>query len=396
MPAVKKVAPNVTVYHKWSHADVIVGKILEGYLYDGKEKPNLKVVSMYVDQFPKNDMSRGLAKKHGFKLCETIEEALLLGGKKLAVDGVVIVGEHGNYPNNDRGQRLYPRRRLFEDVTKVFETCKKSVPVFNDKHLAAEWKDAKWMYDRSRELFVPFLAGSSVPVTWRRPELKLPMGCDLTGAVSLGYGPFEAYGFHTLEGLQCQVERRKGAATGVKAVTCLTGPAMWKAMDDGKFSKELLEAALERVGVQAKGDYRTLSTKARESGAFLVEYRDGFNAAAVLLNGFVHDEKGGAFCFAGKLKGEDKPKSCQYYMQQPDPFGHFIYLVKAIDKLINTGHSPYPVERTLLTTGILDAVMTSKHEGDKRIETPHLEIKYTPVDYPFGTDPVPETVKREF
>ena len=66
-------------------------------------------------------------------------------------------------------------------------------------------------------------------------------------------------------------------------------------------------------------------------------------------------------------------------------------LVKAIDTLVNTGHAPYPVERTLLTTGILDAVMTSKHEGNKRIETPHLAIKYTPVDYPFATDPIPKT-----
>src|SRR5438132_381955 len=83
------------------------------------------------------------------------------------------------------------------------EASKKSVPVFNDKHLAAEWKDAKWMYDRARELFVPFLAGSSVPVTWRRPELKLPKDSELTEAVQVGYGPFEAYGFHALEGLQC-------------------------------------------------------------------------------------------------------------------------------------------------------------------------------------------------
>jgi hypothetical protein len=213
--------------------------------------------------------------------------------------------------------------------------------------------------------------------------------------VSLGYGPFEGYGFHTLEGLQCMVERRKGGETGVKAVTCLTGAAMWQAMDDGKFSKELLEATIERVPSHAKGDYRAVTVKGG-GGVFLVEYRDGLTAAAVLLNGYVHEADGGAFCFAGKLKGEDKPKSCQYYMQNPDPYAHFTYLVKAIDTLVNTGHAPYPVERTLLTTGILDAVMISKHEGNKRIETPHLEVKYTAVDYPFATDPIPQAIKREF
>src|SRR5919202_933474 len=157
MPEPKKVAAIVTVYRKWSHADVIVGKVLEGYLHDGKARPNLKLVSMYVDQFPDGDMSRALARKHGFTLHDTVAGAVTRGGKSLAV--------------------------------------------VNDKHLSASWKDAKWMYDKARELFVPFMAGSSLPVTWRRPPLKLPKGCDLVEAVQVGYGPLEAYGFHALEAL---------------------------------------------------------------------------------------------------------------------------------------------------------------------------------------------------
>ena len=392
----KKIAAIITEYRKWSHADVIVGKILEGFMYDGKEKPDLRVVSMYVDQFPKNDMSRDLAKKHNFKICDTIDEALTLGGNKLAVDGVVIIGEHGSYPNNDKGQKLYPRRRLFEDTSKTFERTKQAVPVFSDKHLSPVWADAKWMYDKSRELFVPFLAGSSIPVAWRKPELKIPIGSEFTGAVGLGYGAIEGYGFHTIEGLQCMVERRKGGETGVKAVTSYSGEPMWKAMDDGKFSKELLEASIERAPSKAKGDYRTLSLKGRETGVFLIEYIDGLTAAIAILNNYLYEGDGGAFCFAGKLKGEDKPRSCQFYLQQPDPFAHFSYLLKAIDKMMQTGHAPYPVERTLLTTGILDAAMTSRHEAGKRIETPHLAIKYTPTDYPFATDPIPMAIKREF
>jgi hypothetical protein len=394
MPTPKKVAAIVTEYRHWSHADVIVGKMLEGYLHDGKEKPNLRVVSMFTDQVPKNDMSRDLAKKHDFKICKNIEEALTLGGNKLAVDGVVIIGEHGDYPDNDKGQKLYPRRRFFEETTRVFEKCKQSVPVFSDKHLSATWEDAKWMYDKSRELFIPFMAGSSVPVTWRRPELKLAKNCELTGAMQIGYGPFEGYGFHALEGLQCMVERRKGDETGVKAVTCLMGAAMWKAMDDGKFSKELLEAAIPRLPATANGSYRDATAKNKEVGVFLIEYADGFSAAVAMLNGFIHEGEGGSFIFAGQIKGEKSPRSCQFYLQEPDPFGHFIYLVKAIDSLINTGHAPFPIERTLLTTGILDALITSKHEGGKRIETPHLAIKYTPTEWPFATDPLPKTFKR--
>jgi hypothetical protein len=95
-------------------------------------------------------MSRDLATKYGFRMCKTVDESLTLGGATLAVDGVLCIGEHGKYPTNDKGQVLYPRRRFFEQVTNVFARTKKSVPVFTDKHLAATWDDAKWMYDRSR------------------------------------------------------------------------------------------------------------------------------------------------------------------------------------------------------------------------------------------------------
>jgi hypothetical protein len=373
---------------------VIVGKVLEGFNYDNKDGPNLKLVSMYVDQFVEKDMSRDLAKKYKFTIYDSIEGALTLGGKELAVEGVLCIGEHGKYPSNDIGQVLYPRRRFLEEVCKVFEKSKKSVPVFNDKHLAATWKDAKWMYDRSRELFVPFLAGSSIPVTWRKPPLKLPMGCEIVEAVQVGYGPFEAYGFHALEGLQCMVDRRKDGETGVKSVQCLQGEAMWKAMDQGAFSKTMLEAAMAVVPAHATGDYRELTAKNPDAGVFLVEYHDGLKTAVAMLNGWAHEGDGGAFTFACRLKGEDKPRATLFYLQQPDPFAHFTYLVKAIDSSIQTGHAAYPVERTLLTTGILDAVMNSKADKHRRIETPYLAIKYTPTDWPFATDVVPKVITR--
>jgi hypothetical protein len=390
----KKVAALVTEYRRHSHADVIVGKVLEGFHHDGGAGPGMKLASLFVDQFPAGDLSRDLAKRHGFTIYDGIAGALTLGGKDLAVDGVLCIGEHGKYPDNDRGQKLYPRRRFFEGVAEVFAKSKKSVPVFNDKHLSATWTDAKWMYDKARELFVPLLAGSSLPLTWRRPELKLTKGCGLVEAVQIGYGPFEGYGFHALEALQCLAERRKGGETGVKAVTCLQGEAMWKALDEGRWSKELLEAAMRRVPAHAAGDVREMTAKTADAGVFLIEYRDGFRAAVAILNGWAHEGDGGAFCFAGKLKDRDEPVSTLFYLQNVDPFGHFAYLVKAIDSMIDTGHPPYPVERTLLTTGILDAVMTSKAEKNRRVETPHLEIQYQPTDWPFATDPVPKTIKR--
>jgi hypothetical protein len=390
----KPIAAVVTEYRRHSHADVILTKILEGFLLDGGAGPNLHLASVYVDQFPEGDMSRELAKKHGFRIYDTIDAALTLGGKQLAVDGVLCIGEHGKYPTNDKGQILYPRRRFFEEVRKTFERCKKSTPVFNDKHLAATWADAKWMYDKSRELFIPFLAGSSIPVTWRRPPLMLPRGCELTEAVQIGYGPVEAYCFHALEGLQCLAERRRGGETGVNSVECLQGEEMWKALDAGRWSKTLLEAALALVPAHAPGDYRAPTANAKDAGVFLIEYRDGCRAAVAMLNGWVHEGDGGAFVFAGQIKGQNKPVATHFYLQQPDPFAHFAYLLRAIDSLIQTGHSPYPVERTLLTTGVLDAVMTSRAEKNRRVETPHLGIRYQPTDWPSATDPIPKPIKR--
>jgi hypothetical protein len=386
----KKVAAIITEYRKNSHADVIVGKILEGFDQKGGKGPDLQLASVYVDQFPENDMSRDLAKKHGFTIYDTIEGALTLGGKTLAVEGVLNIGEHGKYPFNDKGQHLYPRRRFFEEVTKVFEKCQKVAPVFNDKHLAATWEDAKWMYDRAGDLFIPFMAGSSLPVTWRKPPLSLPKHAEILDAVALGYGGTESYGFHTLETLQCMVERRRGGEVGVRAVQYLTGEAMWKSMDEGQWSKELLEAGIATIPAKAKGDYRELCSKNKEAGLFLIEYRDGFKAAAALLNGYVYEGTSGAFAFAAKLKGEAKPMATLFYLQSGPPFGHFAYLVKAIEALVQTRHAVYPVERTLLTTGVLDALMTSRHEMGRRIPTPHLDIKYTTTEWPYATDPIPD------
>lgn len=384
----KKVAAVVTEYRKWSHADVILRNLLDGYP-DGT-RPALELVSLVTDQVPKNDMSRDLAKKYGFKICDTVAEALTLGGTTLAVDGVLSIGEHGKYPTNDKGQTLYPRRRFFEAICAVFERTKKAVPVFNDKHLAATWADAKWMYDRARKLYAPVLAGSSIPVTWRKPNLVLPKGCELVGAVQLGYGPLEAYGFHALEGLQCMVERRKGGETGVAAVTFHTGRAMWDALDAHEWAGPLLAATLRLAPAHAAGDIRAVTAKAADAGAFEIEYRDGFRAFVVIPNGWVHENDGSPFIFAGRRKGRAEPDVCQFYLQQPDPFAHFAELTRAIEALVTTSHAPYPVERTLLTTGTLDALMTSRHEKGKRVETPHLAVAYAPTEWGPAKGDVPK------
>jgi hypothetical protein len=375
----KPIAVVCTVYRPLSHAYHIAGRFLHGYPREGRfHVPNHYVKAMYVDQMPDNDLSRQLGKEFDFPVTPSVAEALLEDGR-LAVEGVLLIGEHGNYERNDKGQILYPRHKLFEQIVRVFRRSGKSVPVFNDKHLSWSWKLAKEMYDWSHELKFPFMAGSSLPVTWRCPELELPLGAAVEEALVAAHGPIEVYGFHALEALQCMVERRSGGETGVKAVTCLTGKEVWKAGDEGKWSWDLLEAALGRSETVNVGDVRRNVGSAPVQGmpatpaiAFLVEYASGLRGTVLLLNGHVQD-----FTFAARLKGEAKPSSCLFYLPAPPGAKYFDCLVGTIEKLFDTGRSPYPVERTLLTTGVLEAAMDSHHRRGSRVETPHLGVRYT-------------------
>ncbi|MGE0755735.1 MAG: hypothetical protein AB7F89_01620 [Pirellulaceae bacterium] len=375
------VAAVVTVYQPNSHADVIVGKILEGFEQDGGPGPALKLASLYTDQVPSRDMSRGLAKKYGFPIVRTIDEALTLGTNRLQVAGVLNIGEHGDYPfTPDTHQHMYPRRRFLDEVLATFDRCGQVVPVFNDKHLAYSWADARHMYDAVRRRQVPFLAGSSVPVAWREPPVVLPQDSPIREALVVGYGGLEAYGFHALEALQCLVERRQGGETGVVSVQAVQGDQIWSALHDGRWSEELLTAA---VGTLPNASTESIRDRMKpDSAFFLIEYRSGLRATVAMINGIVEQ-----FAAALRLEGEATPIATWCRLQDGKPYGHFAYLVRAIDHLVRTRQAPYPVERTLLTTGILDAAQHSLARQGERRATPYLDIAYRPTDWPFANQP---------
>ncbi len=239
----KSVAAVVTVWRKRSHADVLIGKILEGWNQDGGAGPALTLASLYVEQVGADDMSRELSQKFNFPIFNSIEKAVTVGGDRIPVDGVISVGEHGEYPWSDKEQHLYPRRRFFKEIADTFEKFGRVVPVFNDKHLGPQWEDAKWMYDRAQELKIPFMAGSSLAVTYRHPSISVPPESDIEAAVGIGYSGLDIYGAHALDCYQCFVERRRGAETGVKSVQCLQGESLWQTLDADPVRKSLFEAA---------------------------------------------------------------------------------------------------------------------------------------------------------
>jgi hypothetical protein len=389
-----RIAAIVTVYRHASHAQGIVDRFLDGYGCEGQHyRPSVDIVSLYVDQKPANDLSQERAQRHpDMKIYPTIAAALTCGGDRLAVDGVLLIGEHGKYSRNEKGQTLYPRYEFFQQTIDVFKRSGRSVPVFNDKHLSWNWEWAEIMVETARAMGFPFMAGSSLPVTWRLPAVEVPFGAEVVEGLCVGYGGIDSYDFHGFEALQGLVERRKGGETGVSSVTAVRGENVWKALlsgswDAGGCDPGLLEACLcrsfrlssPRPGFgHAYPELGQMPALAKDPVLFRIEYADGLKGSLLMLSGLVQD-----FTVAIRIKGQAEPLSTQMYLAgiQPNQTlpNFFNPLVHHIEAMFKTGTPPYPVERTLLTTGLVAAGVDSLHKGQQRIDTPGLRrVHYLP------------------
>lgn len=102
-----------------------------------------------------------------------------------------------------------------------------------------------------------------------------------------------------------------------------------------------------------------------------MEYRDGLKATVCILHGAV------PYASCAVRRSDGTVAACAVWLMNHQPYDHFTFLVRQIESLMLTGQPPYPVERTLLAGGILDAAMRSRHEGYRTIETPELAIAYT-------------------
>ena len=383
----KKLAVITTEWRYHSHAWHMAERFLVGYPINGRwHRPAFDVVSAYVDQFPEKDLARKRSSEFGFKIYPSIAEALRCGGDKMAVDAVLIIGEHGDYPKTEFEQTKYPRYEFFKQVTDVYRKDGKTAPVFNDKHLSWKWEWAKEMVEISRELNFAFCAGSSLPVTWRMPAIEMPLGQEVEELMSVAIGGIDSYDFHALEVIQCMAERRRGGETGVASMQALRGESVWKAMETGSWEKggwnpRLFEACLTRSHTLAQpesfSDRFPTSAQMREwvqdPIAYRFDYNDGTKATMLLMNGLVGD-----FTFAAKLKNQDETLSTLFHLP-PNP--NVVYSASLMSKAEETfvNHkSPYPIERTLLTSGLVEAAVRSLGRGQKRLPTPYLDIRYQP------------------
>jgi hypothetical protein len=429
-----------SVYHLGSNLQTIGDRFLVGYPHEGDwHMPNVQVVSVYVDQRvrranaaptefervmsgtdrrgqrqhasehppiaqsaqqsqqgqpvqgleqhgPTSDLSELRSHEFGFRLCRNIPEALRVGGSQIAVDAVLAIAEQGGdypYSINDMGQILLPTYDWFQQCVHVFEAENHAVPYFNHKQLSFSFPEAQNMIETAERLKFPLLAGSSMPVTWRLPNVDIPLGAPVQEAVMVGVGRFDGMDFDALDAMQCMLERRKGGETGVKAVQLLEGDDVWAARKAGRWSEDLMSSALSRsdtpLGLTVL-DGRTQDLAApgvlpqlvKDPAAYCIEYTDGTRATLLMLNGAIRD-----FNISARVAGHGMV-STQFFMP-PAPNQTFsACLATKVEQMYQTRNAPYPVQRTLLTTGLLEACLSSRHRLNQRLETPQLAIRYHP------------------
>ena len=347
-----RVACILNVYSPNSHADVFLSRLLDGYRLNGRwHTPRLETVRFYVDQFPFNDMAREQAAEYGIRICDSVGEAVA------GVDGVAVIGEHGQYPRTPRGNFMYPRKRYFDEIVRSFETQRRVVPLLNDKYFAFEWADAKLMFDRIRAMGIPFACGSTVPLAWQRPALQLPPAPRFDELLGVSYSDIEEHTYHAIEAVQSVAERR--GETGVAAVRYVEGDEVYR------IAPRLLEAALAtRVNPPPED-------RGQKAEAILVRYRDGLRASILNLTSKTRD-----YLVAAQLRGESRPRASCFYISLY-VHSHWGFMARMFEDLVLTRRAPMPPERTLLSNGILLAGLESRRQGGTWVDTPELGISYS-------------------
>jgi hypothetical protein len=268
---------------------------------------------------------------------------LRCGGDRIAVDAVLAIVEQDDYPSNDRGQILMPSYDFFQQWVQVFEDEGRAVPYFNHKQLSFSFEQAQTMVKTANRLRFPLLAGSSLPVTWRLPDVDIPLGAEVEEAVMVGVA--DSMDFDALEAMQCMLERRKGGETGVKTVQLLEGDDVWAAGNAGRRSRDLPSSALSRsdtpLGLTVL-DGRTqdmvasgvLPQLVKNPAAYCIEYSDGTRATLLMLNGAIMD-----FNIAARVAGHSLV-STQFFLPSAPNVTYSACLAAKIEQTFQTGSTP--------------------------------------------------------
>ena len=213
--------------------------------------------------------------------------------------------------------------------------------------------------------------------------IDMPHNVPLRESVCVCYGGIDSYDIHGLETAQCMSERRQGGESGIVRVVAYRGEALWKVLREDQFrdTRRLIEAALRRShnlpvetgypsGVV---DFDWAARTLVQSTGYIIDHADGFRTTMLLAP--IQD-----FNYAGLRADRDEIVSCQMYLPMPThgstTADFFTPLIKHIEDFVLTGMAPYPIERNLLTSGMVIAGVESLHQGSQEIATPEMQIKY--------------------
>ncbi len=371
-----KIAVISTVWFPLAHTDVIVTRWVEPYFTDAKNgwvKPESTIASIHIAQRPANDIGYAFCEKHGIPMFDSIRGALTMGTDKLAVDAVLLVAEHGEYPRNEFQQRLYPRKEMFDAITAVFRESGRSVPIFNDKHFSWDFGHSCEMMAVAKELNFPLYGGSSLTHCPLEPGPALEKGEKITEAVALFHGDPDNYGFHIMEFVQAQIEHRAGGETGIRAIRSYETQAVRDAIKAGEIPRDLLIKALERHGyTNLENTFDFIMERVESLLVYQIDYRDGLRVTHISLPKYATEwivavRHADGSIRISKLAGGEGTR---------DFFSNFAFLNAKVEQFFQTGKEPTPTMRTHLVTGALQVALQAVKKNGQWVETPELALSY--------------------
>jgi len=370
-----KIAVLSTAFHPVSHTDVIVSRWLDPFPSDalyGWTKPSSRIASIYVAQKQlTTDLTPSVMARHGIPCFNTVSEALTLGGEKLAVDAVFLIAEHGDYPENEFHQKLYPRKEFFDELVGVFRRSGQVVPVFFDKHLSWNPNWIREMTSTICEMQIPFFAGSSIPFSLPKSLESVLPGTPFEEVVAVYYNALESYLFHSAEFVECVVERRNSPKPGISEITAWEGKSVWQAIDRGEFSWDLVEAACASSGenqLEAIRAYR--AARGEPVYAFKVLYEDGLRVTHFMQKDVVRK-----WCLGAKITGQADYLSGTVLSSGTDHyFPHFARLCRKIEDFIQTGSPPATISRIYTTSMTTALGMRALAQQGMPLPTPELNL----------------------
>lgn len=354
----KRVAAIISEYRFNSHAELIIGRLMGQFGYS----PSIDVVSIYVDQLPLNDLSHYVSKAYHIPIHPTIADALDVED----LDGIILICEHGNYPFNEKRQRMYPRRRFFEEIFQALDRQKITIPIFSDKHLAYDYQDTVWIYNEIKRRSIPFFGGSSLPLLATVPSIASTEMQDPNEILVVSWLHPESYGFHAMEIMQSVAELRCGGETGVEWVEALEGEDVWSALGRKEWPDDLLQAALS-ANPTTLGQHPRIYIP--DPVLFIFQYKDGTRGYVIQLQEFVNQ-----WSFA--VRSRDQPiQSAMIDLDTWRPFGHFGILTQEIEELMLHHLSAVPHERTFLTSAMVNLGMEALYQK-QRVSMSEVDLHF--------------------